>query len=96
MACGQQKGTRSFKKFYHWTENSCIGKFALDKRANVLRIAAAIFLKDIGNACIKLGDQPAALRYFIAAKESLIAQQENKDGAFLLLVDALALWLIAG
>lgn len=36
----------------------------LDKSAKFLKIATPIFLKDMGNACIKLGDNAAAVKYF--------------------------------
>ncbi len=41
----------------------------LDKSAQFLRIATPIFLKDMGNACVKLGDNTAAMKYFKDAIE---------------------------
>ncbi len=43
----------------------------LDKSAQFLRIATPVFLKDMGNACIKLGDNTAAIKHFKDAIEKL-------------------------
>jgi hypothetical protein len=38
----------------------------LDKRAGFLKIATHVFLKDMAEACIKLGDTTTAVEYLIA------------------------------
>ena len=43
--------------------------FELDKSAQFLQIATPIFLKDMGNACVKLGDNTTAMKYFKDAIE---------------------------
>lgn len=41
----------------------------LDKSAKFLRIVTPIFLKDMGDACLRLGDTGNAVKYFIDAIE---------------------------
>lgn len=41
----------------------------LDRSAKFLRIATPIFLKDMGNACVKLGDNTTAMKHFEDAIE---------------------------
>lgn len=43
----------------------------LDKSAKFLQIATPIFLKDTGNACVKLGDNATAVKHFKDALEKL-------------------------
>ncbi|MFZ6872879.1 hypothetical protein ACO0LF_12505 [Undibacterium sp. Di27W] len=43
----------------------------LDKSAQFLKIATPIFLKEMGEASIKLGDISSAVKYFTFAKEQL-------------------------
>jgi hypothetical protein len=49
----------------------------LDKRAGFLKIATYVFLKDMAEACIKLGDITSAIEYLIASKDKLKEQQRN-------------------
>lgn len=51
----------------------------LDKNAKFIGIVTAIFLKDMGHACVNLGDRAAAVKYLLAAKEKFIGQ--NNDPA---------------
>src|SRR5665647_1907623 len=56
----------------------------LDKSAKFLKIATPIFLKDMGNACIRLGDNATAVRYFKDAIEKfteLKGQSEDWQNA---------------
>lgn len=41
----------------------------LDRSAKFLKIATPIFLKDMGNTCVKLDDNVAAMKYFKEALE---------------------------
>lgn len=43
----------------------------LDKRAGFLKIATHVFLKDMAEACIKLGDTTTAVEYLMAAMNKL-------------------------
>lgn len=43
----------------------------LDRSAKFLKIATPIFLKDMDNACVKLDDNVAAMKYFKEALERL-------------------------
>lgn len=49
----------------------------LDKRAGFLKIATHLFLKDMAEACIKLGDTTPAAEYLVAAMNKLKEQQTN-------------------
>lgn len=49
----------------------------LDKRAGFLKIATHVFLKDMAEACIKLGDTTPATEYLVAALNKLKEQQTN-------------------
>lgn len=49
----------------------------LDKTAIFLKIATPIFLKDMAEACIKLGDITSAVDYLMAAKAGLKERQRN-------------------
>jgi hypothetical protein len=49
----------------------------LDKNAKFIGIVTAIFLRDMGNACVKLGDGAAAVKYLLAAKEKFIEQDND-------------------
>jgi tetratricopeptide (TPR) repeat protein len=53
----------------------------LDKNAKFIGIVTAIFLKDMGNACIKLGDHTAAVKYLLAAKAKFV-EQTNDPGCW--------------
>jgi hypothetical protein len=52
----------------------------LDMRAGFLKIATHAFLKDMAEACIKLGDTTLASKYLIAAMEKLQEQQTTATG----------------
>ena len=49
----------------------------LDKAAGFLKIATPIFLKDMAEACIKLGDTTTAVEYLMAAKDKFKEQQRK-------------------
>lgn len=49
----------------------------LDKTASFLGIATYIFLKDMAEASIKLGDMNAAIDYLLAAQQKLNEQAEH-------------------
>lgn len=49
----------------------------LDKRGSFLKIATHVFLKDMAEACIKLGDTTLAVEYLVAAMNKLKDQQRN-------------------
>lgn len=49
----------------------------LDKRAGFLKIATHVFLKDMAEACIKLGDTTPAVEHLMAAMNKLKEQQKN-------------------
>ena len=52
----------------------------LDKSAKFLKIATPIFLKDMGNACIKLGDNASAVTYFKdAIKKFTVLRTQSRD-----------------
>ena len=51
----------------------------LDKTAGFLKIAIPIFLKDMAEASIKLGDTTAAINYLTVAKEKFIEQRLNPN-----------------
>lgn len=51
----------------------------LDKSAKFLKIATPIFLKDMGNACIRLGDNATAVKYFKDAIEKFTELKGQSD-----------------
>jgi tetratricopeptide (TPR) repeat protein len=64
-------GLRAAKRDKNYQHVLSLGQqiIELDKSAQFLRIATPIFLKDMGNACVKLGDNTAAIKYFKDAIE---------------------------
>lgn len=54
-----------------------LGILELDKTATFLKIAIPVFLKDMAEACIKLGDITSAIEYLIAAKAGFKERQTN-------------------
>ena len=51
----------------------------LDKTAGFLKIATPIFLKDVAEAYIRLGDTTSAVKYLMAAKDKFKEQQMKPD-----------------
>lgn len=47
----------------------------LDKTAGFLKIATPIFLKDMAEACIRLGDTTSAINYLMAARDKFKERQ---------------------
>jgi tetratricopeptide (TPR) repeat protein len=66
-------GLRAAKRDKNYQHVLSLGQqiIELNKSAQFLRIAPPIFLKDMGNACVKLGDNTAAIKYFKDAIEKL-------------------------
>ncbi len=64
-------GLRAAKRDKNYRHVLSMGQqiLELDKSAQFLRIATPIFLKDMGTACVKLGDYTAAIKYFKDAIE---------------------------
>lgn len=51
----------------------------LDKTAKFIQIATSIFLKDMGDACLILGDKASAVKYFEIAIEKIAEGQVNME-----------------
>ena len=67
-------GLRAAKRDKNYQHVLSLGQkiLELDKSAKFLQIATPIFLKDMGNACVKLGDNATAVKYFKDALEKFI------------------------
>lgn len=64
-------GLRAAKREKNYQRVLSLGQqiLELDKSATFLKIMTPIFLKDMGNACLKLGDTVTAVTYFKKAIE---------------------------
>lgn len=71
-------GLRAAKRDKNYQHVLSIGQqiLELDKSAKFLKIATPLFLKDMGNACIRIGDNATAMTYF---KDAIVKFSELRE-----------------